>query len=137
MPLGFPLGGVQVRNVGPQRHQLQGHRPADQFLLRMQNLEAAHELVGEPAARQADFLGGHILELLEERIGDFRSSVGEAVVRALGRVLDQLFAGHGEDARTNPPANIMVTSGWNNRAEKRDLKLQLDVFAIVVFLDPR
>jgi hypothetical protein len=97
VPLRFPLRCVHLRNIGPQRHQLQGKRPAYQFLIRMQNLEAVHELIGESTAGQADFFRGHVLELLQKRVGDLRPSVRETVVRVLDRLFDQLFAGHGED----------------------------------------
>ena len=98
------LGGVRgqrAHDVRARRHELGGEGAAGHLRAGMQHLEAVGPLVAVVLAGQdrPHVLGGHPLGLLDERVGDLRAAVGEAVERIVRGDLDDLLARELEQLR--------------------------------------
>ena len=101
--LGFGLGFLDIEEVLAEGHELHGHRPSHQFLLRMQNPPVAFVLVRKPAFLLAQhgphLFGGKALALFQDGVGHLGPAVLKALERVLRRILEHLLFGKREDLR--------------------------------------
>ena len=110
---GLGLGVDHRVEVGAHRHELHGERPADQLLVRMEDLEAIFVLVPESLARQdrEDLFGRQPAGALDQPVRHLRPAVGKPVERVVAgprshllfREVEQLRACEQRRAGLLPP----------------------------------